>query len=140
LVLETASLVPFLLQRLGIRLIVTAAGVFVTAATVMLGSESLFATAFGLFVRVLGAACIEIPLSAYLMDRIPRDRFGPFEPKRISFQGVSLAIAPCGLGKAREQARSSAAFWRPVMRLPRRASCGRRSRVFGRRRSRRSSS
>jgi hypothetical protein len=62
--LETASLVPFLLQRLGIRLIVTAAGVFVTAATVMLGSESLCATAFGLFVRVLGAACIEIPLSA----------------------------------------------------------------------------
>jgi hypothetical protein len=53
LVLETASLVPFLLQRLGTRLIVTAAGVFVTAATVMLGSESLFATALGLFVRVL---------------------------------------------------------------------------------------
>ena len=84
---------PFLLQRLGIRLIVTAASVFITAATVMLGSESLFGTAFGLFVRVLGTACIEIPLSAYLMDRIPRDRFGPFEPKRILFQGVSLAIA-----------------------------------------------
>jgi hypothetical protein len=92
--LGNSILVPFLFQRLGIRLIVTAAGVFITAATVMLGSESLFGTAFGLFVRVLGTACIEIPLIAYLMDRIPRDRFGAFEPKRIFCQGVCLAIAP----------------------------------------------
>src|SRR4030095_6705403 len=58
-VLGNSILVPFLLQRLGIRLIVTAASVFIIAATVMLGSESLFGTAFGLFVRVLGTVCIE---------------------------------------------------------------------------------
>jgi hypothetical protein len=92
--LGNSILVPFLLRRLGIRLIVAAAGFFITAAAVLLGSETLFGTALGLLVRVLGTACIEIPLIAYIMDRIPRDRFGAFEPKRIFFQGVCLAIAP----------------------------------------------
>jgi MFS family permease len=92
--LGNSILVPFLLQRLGIRLIIAAAGVFITTAAVLLASESLIGTAFGLFVRVLGTACIEIPLVAYIMDRIPRSRLSTFEPKRIFFQGLCMGIAP----------------------------------------------
>jgi len=92
--LGNSILVPLLLQRLGIRLIVAAAGVFVTTAAVLLAGESLIGTALGLFVRVLGTACIEIPLIAYIMARIPRERLSGFEPNRIFYQGCCLAIAP----------------------------------------------
>ena len=92
--LGNSILVPLLLQRLGIRLIVAASGVFITVAAALLASESLISIALGLFFRVLGTACIEIPLIAYIMDRIPRNRLSAFEPKRIFFQGCCLAIAP----------------------------------------------
>ena len=86
--LGNSVLVPFLLQRLGIRLTVAAAGFFITTAAILLGSESLFGIAFGLLVRVLGTAFIEIPLIAYIMDRIPRDRFGAFEYQPWPHGGV----------------------------------------------------
>src|SRR5947207_12161309 len=40
--LGNSILIPFLLQRLGIRLIIAAAGVFITISAVLLGSGSLF--------------------------------------------------------------------------------------------------
>jgi len=108
--LGNSILVPFLLERLGLRLIVAAAGVFVTAAAALFASESLIGTACGLFIRVLGTACIEIPLIAYIMDRIPRERLSAFEPKRIFFQGCCVAIAPWLGYQLRDHVSSGAPF------------------------------
>lgn len=92
--LGNSILVPLLLHRVGLRLTVAAAGVFVALAAVLLGSGNLIGIGLGLAARIVGTACIEIPMMAFMMDRIPRGEIGAFEPKRIFFQGSCMAIAP----------------------------------------------
>jgi MFS transporter, ACDE family, multidrug resistance protein len=59
-----------------------------------LASSSLIGLGLGLIVRIFSSACIEIPLLAFMMSRIPRDRLGSFEPARIFFQAGCIALAP----------------------------------------------
>jgi ACDE family multidrug resistance protein len=92
--LGNSVLVPLLLHRLGVRLIIAAAGVFMTLAAILLATETPLGMALGLVVRVFASACVEIPMMAYIMDRIPRHRLGAFEPTRIFFQGSCIAVAP----------------------------------------------
>jgi len=92
--LGNSILVPMLLKRLGVRLIITVAGVLTTLAAVLMMTESPTGTALGLAVRVFASACIEISMLAYIMDRIPRHRLGTFEPIRIFFQGGCIALGP----------------------------------------------
>jgi MFS family permease len=92
--LGNSILIPILLRQFGIKTLITAAGLFVVLAAALLSTGNVIGMALGLVVRVFASACVEIPLIAYIMDRIPRREIGAFEPKRIFFQGCFFAIAP----------------------------------------------
>lgn len=87
-------LIPFLLDRFGVRALVASAGCLMTGAAILLAAGGLGGLAVGLVVRVFATACLEISLIAFMMSRIRRDLFGAFEPIRVFFQGSCLAISP----------------------------------------------
>jgi MFS family permease len=92
--LGNSIIVPLLLARFGPRQIVIAASLLTITGYILMSTESTVGIAVGLVIRVFASACIEIPVVAYLMERIPRPRLGAFEGTRVFFQSSGFAIAP----------------------------------------------
>lgn len=92
--LGNSIIVPLLLARFGPRRIVIAASLLTIAGYILMSTESTIGIAVGLVIRVFASACIEIPVIAYLMERIPRPRLGAFEATRVFFQSSGFAVAP----------------------------------------------
>jgi hypothetical protein len=91
--LGNSLLVPFLLNTFGIRALVASAACLMICAAALFASESVLGLGLGMIVRIVSSACIEIPMLAFMMTRIRRDRLGAFEPIRVFFQGGCLAIS-----------------------------------------------
>lgn len=83
-------LVHFVSRRwvftLGTALIVTAAGLY------SLGT--LPSLVGGMVAQVLATACIEISLNLYLMDHVPRQQMGRFEPFRLVYNAGAWTLGP----------------------------------------------
>ena len=92
--LGNSILVPWFLKIAGIRRVVATAGFLTAVGALLLATENIFGIAVGLAVRVLAGGCIEIPMTAYILARIPRHRLSAFEPSRLFFQGGCMAVAP----------------------------------------------
>lgn len=92
--LGNSILVPWFLKNAGTRRVVASAGILTVFAAALLATENILAIAGGLAIRVLAGGCVEIPMTAYIMARIPRHRLSVFEPSRLFFQGACIAIAP----------------------------------------------
>jgi hypothetical protein len=92
--LGNSVLVPRLLKAIDGPRVVAAAGLLTTIAAILLATGNLLAIAAGLVIRVLAGACVEIPMTSYIMERIPRHRLSAFEPSRLFFQGGCSTIAP----------------------------------------------
>jgi MFS family permease len=92
--LGNSVFVPWLVRKLGVRMVIALAGVLISCAAILLATENILYVAFGLVIRIIAGACVEVPLTAYIMDRIPRHRLGAFEPWRLFFQASCIAFTP----------------------------------------------
>ena len=64
------------------------------AASLLLASYSVPGQALGVFMRNSGAAVLQVMLSLYILDNIPRDRLAQTEPLRLTFSVVSWTVGP----------------------------------------------
>jgi ACDE family multidrug resistance protein len=92
--LGNSILVPWIINKVGIRAVVVAAGCFISLSAALLATDTFFGVTIGLICRILELACMEIPLFALLMARISRHSLGTFEPIRVFFQGVCISAFP----------------------------------------------
>ena len=68
---------------------------FTTAVSVvLLGTEPLWCFAAGMVLHVFGVTSMEVVLSLYIMQRIPRRELPEFEPLRMVSTIIALSIGP----------------------------------------------
>lgn len=101
--------IPGLIRRFRRRgVVVLGAGANLVAVAV-LATETTAGLAVGLWLHIVGTACLEIPLNLYILDYVRRKDLGRFEPNRIFVAAAAWALCP-GLGVA---LRTYAAPWVP---------------------------
>lgn len=92
--LAACLLVPFAMRHLKRRGVITLGAVLYVIAAIcfcMPYTETLIA---GLICQMVAAACIEIAMSLFVMDHVPRQELGAFEPKRLLMVGATFIIGP----------------------------------------------
>jgi MFS family permease len=93
-VLCNSIVVPILVQKFGVRWVVTLAGLLQMCTAVLLALDPIAFTAIGLILRSTGTSCIDIPLVTLIMKGIPRSQLSKFEPVRVVFAGLCMAFSP----------------------------------------------
>ncbi|MBM3566454.1 MAG: MFS transporter [Alphaproteobacteria bacterium] len=89
--------IPWLTRRLRRRGVFTLGGGAIIAACLLLAGENLPGLWIGLWLQILGTACLEVTLNLYVLDYVRRKELGRFEPKRIFIAAVAWTVCP-GLG------------------------------------------
>lgn len=75
-------------------------GAVTLAVLLYLGAMALFATGrpvpsmFGLGMQVWSSMCLEVALSLYVLDHVPRQQLSRFEPLRLAWAGVAFVFGP----------------------------------------------
>lgn len=86
--------VPWLVNKL------TRRGVLTLGVGVIMGAMAMFASGnpqlfmVGMALHLFGGACIEVSISLYMMDHVPRNEMGHFEPVRLLYSGLAWTIGP----------------------------------------------
>jgi len=86
--------VPWLVNKLTRRGVLTlGAGIIGLAMTMFaVNNPYLFMAAMAL--HLFGGACVEVSISLYLMDHVPRNEMGHFEPVRLLYSGLAWTVGP----------------------------------------------
>ena len=92
--------IPWLIRRLRRRGVVVLGAIANFAAAAVLATETPAGLAVGLWLHIVGTACLEIPLNLYVLDYVRRKELGRFEPNRIFAAAAAWALCP-SLGVAR---------------------------------------
>ena len=92
--IATSISVPVLLHRLGAGLTFYSGALMMVVSAVLLGSEALPLFVAGLVVHFMSIAVMDVPLSAYLLNEVPRRELSRFEPLRILYTVFAFAIGP----------------------------------------------
>ncbi len=93
-VLAATLNLPNLLRRLSARHAYFFGITLLVTASLLIASFTLPGQAFGVFLRNTGAAVLQVMLSLYILDNIPRDRLAETEPLRLTFSVVSWTVGP----------------------------------------------
>lgn len=94
-----AALVGVLAMPAVIR-VIRRRGAVTMGALFYVGAVALYATGraptamLGLGLQVLASACLEISLSLYVLDHVPRRELNRFEPLRLVWAGLSFVFGP----------------------------------------------
>ena len=86
--------VPWLVNK------ITRRGVLTLGTTCVAVGMALFSTGqFDLFVggmllHLFGGACLEVAISLFMMDHVPRQELGKFEPVRMFYSGAAWTVGP----------------------------------------------
>ena len=86
--------IPWLVRRIRRRRVLTLGGLLLVAAPLLIGLGTPHGLVAGMLFQVFGVACLEITLSLYLMDHIPRQEMGRFEPLRLFYAAGVWALGP----------------------------------------------
>lgn len=86
--------IPWLVHRLRRRWVFSLGAASMVLAAVLLGSRTLPGLALGMVAQVFAVASLEITLSLYVMDHIPRRQLGRFEPRRVFMTAGVFAAGP----------------------------------------------
>jgi len=86
--------IPWLVRLIRRRRVFTLGGLLLVAAPLVIAVGSLEALVAGMVLQVFGVVCLEITLSLYLMDHIPRQEMGRFEPLRLFYAAGVWAVGP----------------------------------------------
>ena len=101
--------VPWLIRRFRRRGVVVLGAGANLAAAAALATETSAGLAVGLWLHIVGTACLEIPLNLYVLDYVRRHELSRFEPNRIFVAAAAWMLCP-GLGVA---LRTYVAPWAP---------------------------
>ncbi len=86
--------IPWLERTLRRRRVFTLGALAMAAAPLLLGVGDLPTLVAGMVLQLFGLACLDICLNLYLMDHIPRQEMGRFEPQRLFYGASVWAIGP----------------------------------------------
>ena len=86
--------VPMILQRTGLHRCFLLSVFAMVASVVLLWTEAMWSFAAGMVLHVFGVTSMEVVLSLYIMQRIPRRQLPEFEPLRMVSAIVALSIGP----------------------------------------------
>ena len=86
--------IPWLVSRIRRRRVFSLGAVCMTTAPALIAVGDLPLLVAGMAVQVFGVACLEIALNLYLMDHIPRQEMGKFEPQRLFYAASVWALGP----------------------------------------------
>ncbi len=86
--------IPWLVLRIRRRRVFTVGGLLLVAAPLVIALGTPQGLIVGMALQVFGVACLEITLSLYLMDHIPRQEMGRFEPQRLFYAAGVWAVGP----------------------------------------------
>jgi MFS family permease len=103
--------IPWLARVIRRRGVFTLGAVCFAIGASLLALHQPHALMVGLVSNVFGLACIEISINLYVLDHIPRQELGRFEPKRIFFAAWPWMVCPW-LGVRLEQ---HVAIWLPYV-------------------------
>ncbi len=87
-------LIPLLIQRTARRFIYSFGGLALILAALALASYTLEGQVAGMFLRVFGAACLNVTTSLYILDHIRKHDYVRVEPMRMTFATFSWTIGP----------------------------------------------
>ncbi len=101
--------IPWLIRNIRRRGVVALGAGANLAAAALLATETATGLALGLWLHIVGTACLEIPFNLYVLDYVRRKELGRFEPNRIFAAATGWTICPA-LGVA---LRAHVAPWAP---------------------------
>lgn len=91
----TASLaVPWLVNKISRRGVLTMGTVCVALAMILFSTGQLHFFIAGMLLHLFGGACLEVAISLFMMDHVPRQELGKFEPVRMFYSGVAWTLGP----------------------------------------------
>ncbi|MFI4988299.1 MAG: MFS transporter, partial [Alphaproteobacteria bacterium] len=86
--------IPWLAQAIRRRFVFTLGTLLVVVSAALLAAESLGGLILGLALMTFAYACVEVTLSLYVLDHIPRHQLGRFEPTRIFVSAAPWTLGP----------------------------------------------
>ncbi len=86
--------IPWLVRRIRRRRVFSLGALLMVAAPLLIAQATPHALVAGMVLQVFGVACLEVTLSLYLMDHIPRQQMGRFEPMRLFYAAGVWALGP----------------------------------------------
>jgi MFS family permease len=101
--------IPWLIRNIRRRGVVALGAGANFLAAVLLATETAAGLAVGLWLHVVGTACLEVPFNLYVLDYVRRKELGRFEPNRIFAAATGWTLCPA-LGVA---LRAHLAPWAP---------------------------
>jgi MFS family permease len=87
-------LIPLLIQHTARRFIYSFGGLALILAALAMASYTLEGQVAGMFLRVFGAACLNVTTSLYILDHIRKHDYVRVEPMRMTFATFSWTIGP----------------------------------------------
>ena len=92
--LLSCLLIPGLTRLIRRRGVMTLGGLLYVAAALLYLVNEPWALIAGLSAQMVAAACLENSLSLYVLDHVPRQELGHFEPKRMLMAGAVFIVGP----------------------------------------------
>ena len=89
-----ALVIPWLVHKIRRRRVFTLGCLATVGAVALMSHGHLLPFVLGMMLNVFAVACLEITFNLYLMDHIPRDELGRFEPLRVFSATLSWAVGP----------------------------------------------
>lgn len=86
--------IPWLVRRFRRRRVFSLGALALAAAPAALAYGTLPSLIAGMALQLFGWACVDISLNLYVMDHIPRQEMGRFEPKRLFYAAGIWAFGP----------------------------------------------
>ncbi len=86
--------IPWLIRRIRRRRVFSLGALSMAAAPLVIALGTLPGLITGMALLVFGLACLEITLNLYLMDNIPRQQMGRFEPQRLFYAAGAWVVGP----------------------------------------------
>ncbi len=86
--------VPWLVNRITRRGVLTLGAAISAVAMTLFALNNPYLFMAGMALHLFGGACMEVSISLYLMDHVPRNEIGRFEPVRLFYSGLAWTIGP----------------------------------------------
>ena len=86
--------IPWLVHRLRRRWVFSLGALLTVLAALAFASGNLPAFLVGMVLQVFAIACLEITISLYVMDHVPRQELNHFEPRRVFAAGAAFVAGP----------------------------------------------
>ncbi len=86
--------IPGLVRAIRRRRVFTLGALLLSGSPLLLALDSLPTLVAGMALQLFAVACLEITLQLYLMDHIPRQELGRFEPLRLFYAAGVWALGP----------------------------------------------